>query len=163
MKRYRHAVSALVLKRTNDGMTPLWHILLVHKPRKHDAWQLPQGGLEPGEKAAEAALRELREETGLCIDAVAFESAQTYCYDFPPSFVERFHPVNDGQQLCFVVVEAPSNARVTVDQREVDAFAWVTVDELARYIERPEYLRVIRELLTEYHARETGADLRQVC
>ncbi len=39
-------------------------ILLVHRPRYGD-WSLPKGKLEPGEKYKAAALREVREETGL--------------------------------------------------------------------------------------------------
>src|SRR5690349_20963491 len=30
-----------------------------------EAWQMPQGGLDPGEGAEEGALRELEEETGI--------------------------------------------------------------------------------------------------
>ncbi|MCB9387713.1 MAG: NUDIX hydrolase [Microthrixaceae bacterium] len=39
-------------------------VLLVHRPRYSD-WSLPKGKLEPGEKHKAAALREVREETGL--------------------------------------------------------------------------------------------------
>lgn len=42
-------------------------ILLIHRPRRGD-WSLPKGKLEPGEKALRAALREVREETGLRCD-----------------------------------------------------------------------------------------------
>lgn len=38
-------------------------ILLVHRPA-YDDWSLPKGKLEPGETARDAALREVREETG---------------------------------------------------------------------------------------------------
>src|SRR3546814_16331072 len=35
-----------------------------------EAWQMPQGGIEPGENAEAAALRELGEETGIAPDKV---------------------------------------------------------------------------------------------
>jgi putative (di)nucleoside polyphosphate hydrolase len=34
------------------------------------AWQMPQGGIDPGETPGEAALRELVEETGIPASAV---------------------------------------------------------------------------------------------
>jgi 8-oxo-dGTP diphosphatase len=39
-------------------------VLVVHRP-KYDDWSLPKGKLEPGETDADAALREVEEETGL--------------------------------------------------------------------------------------------------
>lgn len=39
-------------------------IALIHRP-KYDDWSLPKGKLEPGEGWRAAALREVREETGL--------------------------------------------------------------------------------------------------
>lgn len=39
-------------------------VLLVHRPR-YDDWTVPKGKLNPGEHHADAALREVEEETGL--------------------------------------------------------------------------------------------------
>ena len=39
-------------------------VALIHRP-KYDDWTLPKGKLDPGEDFAEAALREVWEETGL--------------------------------------------------------------------------------------------------
>ena len=37
-------------------------------------WQMPQGGIDPGESPEEAALRELEEETGVSRDLVRIEA-----------------------------------------------------------------------------------------
>jgi 8-oxo-dGTP diphosphatase len=42
-------------------------VLLVHRP-KYDDWTLPKGKLDPGESFAQAAVREVWEETGLTCD-----------------------------------------------------------------------------------------------
>lgn len=39
-------------------------VVIIHRPR-YDDWSLPKGKLLPGEGHLEAALREIREETGL--------------------------------------------------------------------------------------------------
>jgi 8-oxo-dGTP diphosphatase len=39
-------------------------VALIHRP-KYDDWTLPKGKLEPGESYEDAALREVREETGM--------------------------------------------------------------------------------------------------
>ena len=39
-------------------------VAIIHRP-KYDDWSLPKGKLDPGESWEEAALREVREETGV--------------------------------------------------------------------------------------------------
>jgi len=61
-------------------------------------WQFPGGGLEPGETARDAAVRELEEETGLVVD--------------PDELTDLgvFH-VNDSRPLDFSVYAARTDAR----------------------------------------------------
>src|SRR5580692_3541748 len=46
-------------------------------------WQMPQGGIDPGETPAEAALRELQEETGTDKAEIIAETRGWLCYDLP--------------------------------------------------------------------------------
>jgi predicted NUDIX family NTP pyrophosphohydrolase len=71
MPRPRSA--GILLFRERDGTT---EVLLIKpggpfwKGKDAGAWMIPKGMVEPGEAAAEAALREFEEETGTALDAV---------------------------------------------------------------------------------------------
>ena len=138
---YRSCVSVLIIR--EDGK-----VLLVHKPRKDDAWQIAQGGIEEGETEKEAASRELFEETGIEVASDKFEICeQTYQYDFPEHFIKAENPKCSGQKLIFVKAEVPNDTEVKVDQRELDNFKWVEVEEIGEYLNRKKYLDVVIDAL----------------
>lgn len=98
-------VAAIIVKRGpctatafNDDMHSLHRkpndsvYLLVKKPRKDHAWGFPQGGIDPGESIAEAALRELSEECGKDIKVRLVDTVSPSCvyqYRFPDEFIQR--------------------------------------------------------------------------
>lgn len=95
-------------------------------------WQGVSGSLEPGERVAAGALREVAEETGFAGDAiVAF-------YDL--DLVNQFHePSVDG-----IVTAAVFAARVHPQaeprlSREHDASRWVAIDEAFEEVIWPGY------------------------
>ena len=49
-------------------LNPDRELLLCHVTGQNH-WDLPKGGIDPGETPLQAALRETREEAGLCLDA----------------------------------------------------------------------------------------------
>ena len=56
-----------------------------------DAWQMPQGGIDPGEDALTAAIRELGEETGVAPDKVELiaEAPGEFLYDLPADLIGK--------------------------------------------------------------------------
>lgn len=71
---------------------PRGHIFAGQRlDRDTDAWQMPQGGVDPGEKTLDAALRELREETGIPANLVTIEgeTRELIRYDLPHDIVPR--------------------------------------------------------------------------
>lgn len=85
--------------------------LLIHRPR-YDDWSLPKGKLDRGEKHRDAALREVKEETGLVCDVLAKLSNVNY-----------LTPNGNTKRVKYWLMEARSGSFVRND--EVDAVTWV--------------------------------------
>ncbi len=85
--------------------------LLVHRPR-YDDWSLPKGKLGTDETHRDAALREVKEETGLVCEVLARLSPVNY-----------ITPNGNPKQVKYWLMEAVSGSFVPND--EVDAVTWV--------------------------------------
>ncbi|WP_423142819.1 RNA pyrophosphohydrolase [Parablastomonas sp. CN1-191] len=59
--------------------------------REGDAWQMPQGGIDPGEDLDMAAKRELAEETGIdpALAPIEARCSEELYYDLPPELLGK--------------------------------------------------------------------------
>jgi 8-oxo-dGTP diphosphatase len=97
-------------------------IVVVHRP-KYDDWSLPKGKLERGESFEAAALREVREETGLrCALGAELDPVRYHDPKGRPKVVRYWRMTVAGEAGAF----EPS--------REVDALRWVTREEAQRLL-----------------------------
>jgi putative (di)nucleoside polyphosphate hydrolase len=78
-------------------------------------WQMPQGGIDPGEDPRPAALRELYEETGVRDADYLGEVPEWLSYDFPPYHgpPHKLAAFRGQRQKWFAL-------RFTGDEREID-------------------------------------------
>jgi putative (di)nucleoside polyphosphate hydrolase len=78
---YRPCVGIMLLNR--DGLVFIGR----RRHRRHEHfeydWQMPQGGIDPGEAPYDAARRELLEETNVSSTRLLAEAPGWYCYDLP--------------------------------------------------------------------------------
>ena len=132
------------------------------------AWQMPQGGIDPGEAPSDAALRELYEETNVAAAQVVRlgETADWLAYDLPPDVIKQaWKGRYRGQtQRWFAFGFTGEDAQIDVaapgggaHRAEFDAWRWEALAETPNLIvpfKRPVYERVAAAFsrLTDWHA-----------
>ncbi len=151
---YRQAASLLLLKPVSvcepgGECKDIYQLLLLHKPRKNDAWQLPQGGVEAGESTEQAALRELCEEAGIRDCKIIGKSEKCYQYDFPESFRKFKRDDVCGQCIHYFYALAPRDVSVQVDNKEIDGHIWVDLAQVEHYVKRAAYKELVEQLYSE--------------
>lgn len=129
-------------------------LLLLSRLTKRPLWEFPKGGIDEGESPAEAALRELEEETGMVAADIRlideFEHREEY----------RFTSgTGDGRTLVrkevtyFLAETRTTDVRLSA--HEASQFAWLTLEEAARKLKYKARRTMLR------HAAETAGCQRK--
>lgn len=122
--------------------------------QNHDAWQMPQGGIDDGEDPCQAALRELSEETGIDPAQVTVlrESAYWHAYDLPRGLVGRLWGGRyRGQtQRWFALRYGGLDSGIDIHSEEPEfrCWSWMAHEELIQKIvpfKRDTYAQVFDE------------------
>ena len=114
-------------------------------------FQMPQGGIEPGETPEQALWREMREEIGLTSDVVRIiaESKDWLTYELP----EKMRTTIDGnKQKWFLVYFSGQNKDFVFTNEKHPEFCgvrWIAPKKVP-YLVIPFKRRVYREVLKEF-------------
>ena len=150
---YRHSAGLCVINRNSlvfigrraDGPE---HIDETH------VWQMPQGGIDEGEDPAHAALRELREETGMDSVEILAQSPRWYTYDLPRELVGKaWGGRYRGQtQVWFALRFTGDDSEIDIAPRdgaeaEFDDWKWMPIGALTELIvpfKREVYAQIVQ-------------------
>lgn len=108
-------------------------VLLAHATEQSH-WDIPKGGPEPQESDLQAALRELREETGVVLSSQELQELGEFSYRRDKKlslFLARVvkSRIDPAQCVCTSYFADHRDEQVP----EVDAFAWVAWADLSKF------------------------------
>ncbi|MCX7337936.1 MAG: RNA pyrophosphohydrolase [Alphaproteobacteria bacterium] len=123
------------------------------KDTKFDSWQMPQGGIDPGEIPSETAFREMKEEIGCNNADIIAESTEWYSYQFPKELQSKLWNGHfDGNKQRWFLMrfrgqDADINLNLT-DHPEFIEWKWVHYSLLTELIvpfKREVYTQAVQE------------------
>jgi dATP pyrophosphohydrolase len=127
---FKTPVSALVLIYTED-----LQVLIMERADKNGFWQSVTGSIEQGETPLQAAIREVREETGLDTKQYELEDWQdSNVYEIYEHWRYRYAPgITHNTEHLFGLV-LPTPVTITLSPEEHVQYEWVDWREAAKRV-----------------------------
>lgn len=122
---------------------------------KVEAWQMPQGGIDPGESPRDTALRELKEETGIeaALVNVIAETREEHYYDLPKDLIgEIWGGKYRGQRQTWFLMRftgTDEDVNIATPHQEFRDWRWIDPQQLPELIV-PFKKKLYRDLLHEF-------------
>ena len=117
-----------------------------------DAWQMPQGGIDQGERPIEAAWREMAEEIGTANAKLLAKSRGWLRYDLPADLAavlwQGRYRGQEQKWFAFRFTGADSDINIDTDHPEFSAWRWAamaTLPELIVPFKRQLYIDIIAQ------------------
>jgi 8-oxo-dGTP pyrophosphatase MutT (NUDIX family) len=120
-----------VVYRADTGAAP--QILLIRD--QYGRWTIPKGHLDPGETEEQAAVREVREETGVVGDLGAFIGVITY------QVTKRREAYQ--KQVAFFLMRAKTTELTPQASEGISAIGWFTPQEALERIGYPQVYEIV--------------------
>lgn len=135
------AAGVVVFRRAEAGCQ---FLLLRSRRTRRPLWEFPKGGVNAGETLLQAALRELREETGLTPEEIrlvpAFRHRETYRFDLD----EGARRTTVRKQVTYFLAET-SRAEIVLSPAETSAYAWLSLETAMRRVRYTGRRRMLEE------------------
>jgi putative (di)nucleoside polyphosphate hydrolase len=129
---YRPCVGVMLLNQ--DGMAFVGN--RIDTPGAH--WQMPQGGIDPGEPPADAAMRELQEETGVTTAKIIAQTERLFRYDLPYQLSQKIWGgrYRGQEQHWFAIRFLGDDSEIQLDlhKPEFSEWRWMSVKTLPNHI-----------------------------
>ena len=127
--QFRRPVSVLVIVFTDDG-----EALLLRRVHPFDFWQSITGSLQADETHAQAARRELFEETGLCDEGVLQYSGVSRQFVIDSRWHDKFEPGAIENVEFEWHYQLPAAVAIGISHDEHSEYCWLPVATAAERV-----------------------------